>query len=118
MKGSRSYSNNSINLAKCWRDLCKGCVFFSWNQDKKECKVSNGLTEICVTPRGSECSQMIEEGVEEMPENFITVRANNCKEKNMTKRSDCEWENDLPISMDNTYRLKLVVFHQLPDNEH
>ena len=81
-------------------------------------KSFNEVTEICVTPRGSECSQMIKEGVEEIPENFITVRANNCKEKNMTKSSDCKWENDLAISMDVTYRLKLVVFYQLSDNEH
>lgn len=83
LKGSERYSNKSITLAQCWRDICKGCSFFSWNPDKKECNISNEKTEICVTPKGSECSQIIEE----IPENFVTIRANNCTEKNMTDDS-------------------------------
>ena len=106
LRGSSSYSNDSINLAQCWRDLCRDCSFFSWNPDKKECSFSNENTEICKTPRGSECSQIIEE----MPENFTTVRANNCKEKIMTDVSDCKWGDDLQISMDITYRSKNCAF--------
>ena len=48
--------------------------------------------------------------IEEVPENFITVRANNCTEKIMTKSSDCKWKDDLPISMDITYRSKTFTF--------
>ena len=83
LKGSARHPN--VTLAQCWRDICKpkNCSFFSWNPDKKECSISNGNTEICVTPKGSECSQIIEE----VEENFVTVRANNCTEKNMTDDS-------------------------------
>ena len=108
LRDASRYSNDSINLAQCWRDFCRGCSFFSWNQDKKECNVSNENTEVCKTQRGSECSQIIEE----IPD-FTTVRANNCKEKIMSDDSDCKWEDDLPISMDTAYRLKLVLFSAL-----
>ena len=82
LRDASRYSNDSINLAQCWRDFCRDCSFFSWNQDKKECNVSNEKTEVCKTQRGSECSQIIEE----IPD-FTTVRANNCMEKNMTDDS-------------------------------
>ena len=105
-KLNQSTIYENVSLSQCWRDQCKGCSFFSWNSDRNTCSISNENTEICKIPEGSECSQIIEE----MPENFTTVRANNCKEKNMTDVSDCKWGDDLEISMDITYRSQNCAF--------
>lgn len=110
-KLNQSTIYENVSLSHCWRDQCKkNCSFFSWNSDKKTCSISNENTEICKTPRGSECSSQM---IEDMSENFTTVRANSCEEKIMTKNSDCKWGDDLLISMDITYRLKLVFFPAL-----
>ena len=84
-----------------WRDFCReNCTFFSWNPDTKQCNVSTETSKICKTPQGSECSQSLEEDLE----NFTTVRAKSCVEMNMIHDSDCKWEADVPIEKDNTYR--------------
>ena len=94
------YSNES--LGRCWKDLCGNCSFFSWNQDTKQCNVSNENSEICTTPRRSKCSEILDVG---LIEDFITVHSTDCIEKNMTEESHCTWEEDFQI-----YRqVKLLV---------